>query len=162
MGKLKWLRGTINDKLIGRDPAHIRNDVRAGRTNSSLTDDCEYLQPIGSERSESQSQRILTNIDIHMELTIMQAGKTFQSNRLLRILDDWIAFRRHLWNAWTTVDERIPSKCEELFIHVFMLKSCSKAASTNDSQNIRSISGYLVITKTIEMKVWPTSVCNYP
>ena len=36
MDKLNSLRGTNDDDLIGRDPAHVKNDVWAGRMNSRI------------------------------------------------------------------------------------------------------------------------------
>ena len=42
-----------------------------------------HVESIGSE---SQPQRISMDIGRHMELTIMQAGKNFKSNRKQRIL----------------------------------------------------------------------------
>ena len=75
----------------------------------------------------------------NMKLTIMPAHKTFQSNRLQRILgrSNSISgyFVKHMNN-----NEQILDKCEELFEHVFMRKRSCKAAGTMDSRNIEKYS----------------------
>ena len=72
----------------------------------------------------------------NMELTIMQANKNFNNNRLLRIFRRsnaiWKTFVKYL-NNW---DERIPDNCEELFVHVFRQKRSCKVAGAKDSWKI--------------------------
>ena len=79
MDKLNSLRGTIDNNLIGREPAHVREDIRAGKIiyKDQLMIACirTHVDPAWSE---CRSQSILMNIARHMEVTIMQAGKEDQ------------------------------------------------------------------------------------
>ena len=79
MDRVNRLRGTPNQILVGQEPAHIRNDVWAGKKISKdelmIASIRTHVESIGTE---GQSQRILINIARHVELTIMQAGKENQ------------------------------------------------------------------------------------
>jgi hypothetical protein len=59
------------------------------------------------------------NIARHMASTIMQTGKTFQSNKLQRILGRSNLYFEEFCETWTTGDERIHDKFENLFVGVF-------------------------------------------
>ena len=100
------------------------------------TDDCEQSQHNESIGWGWQWQRMLMNIAGHMDLTIMQPDKTFGSTRLQRIFGRSNCIRRILWDIWSTGDERIPDKCEELFVGVFRRKRSCKATGAKDSQKI--------------------------
>jgi hypothetical protein len=70
-----------------------------------------------------------------MELTIMQAGKNFKSNKLQRIFERSKVFRiifvKHLNNR----DERIPNKCEGLTARFFMRKELQGSNSKDYRDN---------------------------
>ena len=85
MDKFNRLRRTIDDNLVGQEPAPGQNDVWAGRIilgfNWWLWTFATYwingLKMIVTKEANK--------ITILMGLTIMQASKNFKSNRLLRI-----------------------------------------------------------------------------
>ena len=79
MSKLNRLRVAPDQIWIGQEPAHIWNDVWAGKKISKdylmIASIRTHAESIGTEW---QSQRILKNIARHMELILMQAGKENQ------------------------------------------------------------------------------------
>ena len=97
-------------------------------------DDCEQSQHNESIGSGWQWQRMLMNIAGHMDLTIMQADKTFGSTRLQRIFRRSNCIRRILWDIWSTGDERIPDKCEELFVGLFRWKRAARQSEKGFSK----------------------------
>ena len=65
--------------------------------------------PVESIGSKWESQRILRNIARHMELTIMQVGKNFKRNILLRIFRRSNGILKTLvkhMNNWELADTR--------------------------------------------------------
>jgi hypothetical protein len=62
----------------------------------------------------------------HKELTIMQAGKDFKSNRLQRIFGRSKSIPKNFVRHKNNWDERILDKCEELTARVFMRKTTAR------------------------------------
>ena len=98
------------------------------------TDYCEQLQHKESIGSGWQGQQMLMNIARHMDLTIMQADKTFWSTRLQRIFGRSNCIRRILWDIRSTWDERIPDKCEEFFVRLFRRKRAARQSEKGFSK----------------------------
>ena len=62
----------------------------------------------------------------HMELTIMQAGKNFKSNKLQRIFGRSKSISKDFVKHMDNWDERILDKCEELTVRAFMQKRTAR------------------------------------
>ena len=56
MDKLNSLRGTIDDDLIGRDPAHVK-DVWAGRMNSRIWLRIASIRNILYQRTQNDNDK---------------------------------------------------------------------------------------------------------
>jgi hypothetical protein len=69
-----------------------------------------------------------------MELTIMQAGKNFKSNRLRRIFGRSKVFQRVFVKLMNNRDERILDKCEELIVRFFERKEL-QGSNSKDFRN---------------------------
>ena len=84
--KLNSLRGTIDDNLIGRDPAHVYNGVWAGKIiwKDQLMIVCIHTH-VDSIGSKWRCLRILTSIVRHRESIHNASRQVLQSNKLLRI-----------------------------------------------------------------------------
>ena len=120
MDKLKTLSWTINKGLNCREPTHVRNDVWVGKIIlKRITWWLRAYAHIESIGSKWLRQGMLTRTTSHMELTIMQAGKSFKSNRLQRIFERSKSIPKNYVRHMNNWEERILDKCEEKTIRVF-------------------------------------------
>ena len=94
-----------------------------------------HIESLGSKW---QSQGVPTKTTRHMGLTIMQAGKNFQSKKLQRIFRGSKVFRRIFVKHMNNWDERILNKCEDLTARFFMRKELQGS----NSKDFRDIGEY--------------------
>ena len=57
MDKLNRLRGTFDDNLIGRGPAHVQNDVWAGRMNPRIRLRIASIRNISNQVTRNDSDK---------------------------------------------------------------------------------------------------------